>query len=118
MIGVIAIAFLIFFAWVIFRQQLLLGGDAFFYSYPLHSVAWASIRNGVLPLWTPHILSGYPLLSMAQLGIGYPLTWGYLFLPGHLAEEIYVLAPYLLAPAFIYAYLRVINCSQIGRAHV
>jgi hypothetical protein len=59
-------------------------------------------------------MSGYPLLSMAQLGIGYPLTWGYLFLPGYLAEEIYVLAPFLLGPIFMYAYIREIGRSRMA----
>ena len=44
------------------------------------------IRHGQLPLWTPLLLSGYPLLSMAQVGLGYPGTWGYLFLPGYLVK--------------------------------
>jgi hypothetical protein len=48
---------------------------------------------------------------MAVVAIGYPLTWGYLFLPGYWAEQIYVLAPYLLAPIFTYFYAR-----QIGRS--
>ncbi|MCA1630775.1 MAG: YfhO family protein [Acidobacteria bacterium] len=69
------------------------------------------IRAGQPPLWTPHVMSGYPLLSMSQLAVGYPLTWGYLVLPGYVAETIYVLAPFLLAPAFTYAYAR-----QIGRS--
>lgn len=86
-------------------------GDSYFYSYPLRVDAWRMIRAGHLPLWTPHLMSGYPLLSMAQMAIGYPLTWGYLFLPGHVAETIYILAPFLLAPAFTYAYAR-----QIGRS--
>jgi hypothetical protein len=51
---------------------------------------------------------------MAQLGIGYPLTWGYLFLSGHAAEQLYVLAPYLLAPAFTYAYAREIGRSRLA----
>src|SRR5919202_3053767 len=75
-------------------------GDAYFYSLPLRVEAWRMIRAGHLPLWTPHLMSGYPLFSMAQIGVGYPLTWGYLFLPGRVAEQIYMLAPYLLAPAF------------------
>src|SRR5580765_5976041 len=114
MIGVIALAFLIFFVWVIFRQQLLLGGDAYFYSYPLRSAAWSSIQNGELPLWTPEILSGYPLLSMAQLALGYPLTWTYLFLPGYIAEQLYVFAPFLLAPSFTYAYARSLDRSPVA----
>lgn len=114
MIGVIVLAFLIFFGWVIFRQRLFLGGDAFFYSYPLRSVAWATIRSGELPLWTPYLLSGYPLLSMAQLALGYPLTWSYLFLPGYLAEQLYVFAPFLLAPAFTYAYVRSLGRTPLA----
>ena len=114
MFGVIVLSFLIFFAWVILQRRLLLGGDCFFYSYPLRSVAWASIRNGELPLWTPDILSGYPLLSMIQLGLGYPLTWSYLFLPGYVAEQLYVFAPFLLAPSFTYAYARSLGRSPVA----
>src|SRR5262249_49543476 len=39
---------------------------------------------------------------------------GYLFLPGYIAEEVYVLAPYLLTPAFVYAYLRTVNRSRLA----
>ncbi len=60
------------------------------------------------------LLSGYPLLSMAQVAVGYPLTWGYLFLPGHWAEQVYVLAPYLLSPIFTYAYARELGRSRIA----
>ncbi|HEY6230958.1 MAG TPA: YfhO family protein [Pyrinomonadaceae bacterium] len=98
-----------FFPQALFGGKYLLSGDAFFYSYPLRTVAWGMVRHGELPLWTPYVLSGYPLLSMAQIGLGYPLTWGYFFLPGHVAEQIYVLAPFLLAPIFTYFYLRQIN---------
>ena len=114
MIGVIVFSFLIFFAWVIFRGQVLLGGDAFFYSYPLRSLAWASLRSRELPLWTPDVFSGYPLLSMAQLSLGYPLTWTYLFLPGYIAEQLYVFAPFLLAPCFTYAYARSLGRGPIA----
>jgi len=113
-IVVIVVFFVAFFWPAVFSGVYFVGGDALVYSYPMRQVAWEMIRGGAPPLWTPHILSGYPLLSMAQLGIGYPLTWGYLFLPGHIAEEIYVLAPFLLTPAFIYAYLRTVNCSRLA----
>ncbi|HYX41104.1 MAG TPA: YfhO family protein, partial [Pyrinomonadaceae bacterium] len=97
-----------------FGGQYLLAGDAFFYNYPLRTVAWRMIRAGEWPLWTPYLMSGYPLLSMAQIGLGYPLTWGYLFLPGRIAEQIYVLAPFLLAPLFTYAYAREIGRSPLA----
>jgi hypothetical protein len=114
MLGVIVLAFLIFFAWLILQRRFLLGGDCFSYSYPLRSIAWSNIRHGELPLWTPDVLSGYPLLSMTQLGLGYPLTWSYLFLPGYIAEQLYVFAPFLLAPMFTYAYARSLGRSPLA----
>ncbi len=111
----VIIAFFTLFFWPgIFGGHYYVSGDALVYSYPMRKVAWEMIRSGTLPLWTPHILSGYPLLSMAQLGIGYPLTWFYLILPGHVAEHIYVLAPYVLAPIFVYTYLREIGRSRLA----
>jgi hypothetical protein len=102
----ILLFFTLFFYPLLFGGRIFVVGDALVYSYPLRVAAWEMIRHGQLPLWTPTLLSGYPLLSMAQLGLGYPLTWGYLFLPGYLAEELYVLAPFLLTPVFVFAYLR------------
>ncbi|MGH9934773.1 MAG: hypothetical protein ACREAM_00925, partial [Blastocatellia bacterium] len=110
---IIIVFFAVFFWPATLTGRFFVSGDAIVYSYPLRTIAWEAIRHGSLPLWTPALLSGYPLLSMAQLGIGYPLTWGYLFLSGHAAEQVYVLAPYLLAPAFTYAYAR-----QIGRSRL
>ena len=104
--------FALFFGWILFGDKYVVGGDAFAYSYPLRHAAWEMIRQGQLPLWTPHVLSGYPLLSMAQLGLGYPLTWSYLFLDAPRAEQFYILAPFLLAPAFTYAYLRELGRSR------
>jgi len=110
----LAVFFVAFFPQAIFGGRFIMAGDSFFYSYPMRTIAWRMIRAGALPLWTPNILSGYPLLSMSHLGIGYPLTWGYLFLPGHVAEQVYVLAPFLLAPLFTYLYLREINRTPLA----
>ncbi|MDQ3011606.1 MAG: YfhO family protein, partial [Acidobacteriota bacterium] len=108
----IVTVFILFFWPATLKGQLLVFSDSLIYSYPLRVVAFDALRHGSLPLWTPTLLSGYPLLSMAQLGIGYPLTWFYLFLPGYWAEQIYILAPYLLAPMFTYAYLRQVGISR------
>jgi hypothetical protein len=102
----VALFFAAFFAPTLAAGKFLVAGDSYFQSYPLRAEAWAMLRSGRPPLWTPHVFSGYPLLSMAQLGLGYPLTWGHLALPGYVAETIYVLAPFLLAPAFTYFYAR------------
>jgi Bacterial membrane protein YfhO len=111
---VIAIFFIVFFYPVFFGGKFFVINDAFVYSYPLRAAAWEEIRQGRPPLWTPLLMSGYPLLSMAQVGIGYPLTWGYLILPARWAEQIYTLTPYLLAPIFIYLYAREIGRSRLA----
>ena len=113
-IGSLILFFIAFFPQAVFGGQYLLRGDSLFYSYPMHTVAWRMLREGSLPLWSPYTLCGYPLLSMTNLGLGYPLTWGHAFLPGHVAEQIYVLAPFLLAPIFTYLYLRTIGRSPLA----
>jgi hypothetical protein len=113
-ISIIIIFFTLFFWPATLAGRLFVTGDAIVYSYPLRTIAWDALRRGELPLWTPALLGGYPLLSMAQLGLGYPLTWGYLFLPGYAAEQIYVLAPFLLAPLFTYAFAREIGRSRLA----
>ncbi len=113
-LGGIALFFVAFFPQALAGRRFIIAGDALYYSYPLRTVAWQMIRHGTLPLWTPYVLSGYPLLSMSQVAIGYPLTWGYLFLSGLRAEQLYVLAPFLLAPAFTYAYARELGRSRLA----
>ncbi|NOT63269.1 MAG: YfhO family protein, partial [Acidobacteria bacterium] len=87
-----------------------ISSDSLVYTYPLRAHAWQLIRQGEAPLWTPLLLSGYPLLSMSQLALGYPLTLGYAFLPDIAAESVYILAPFLLSPWFLYLYLR--RCAR------
>lgn len=113
-LAAVVLAFCIAFGWAICRGKFLIGGDVFFYTYPMRTVAWRMVRAGTPPIWTPLVLSGYPLLAMMQLGLGYPLTWTHLFLPDHWAEEIYVLAPFLLAPVFTYAYVREVGRSRLA----
>lgn len=113
-LAVIPLFFIGFFHNVFFEHRFIIAGDALYYSYPLRTVAWRMIKHGELPLWTPHILSGYPLLSMSQVAIGYPLTWTYLFVSGPWAEQLYVLAPFLLTPIFTYAYLRELGRSRFA----
>ena len=114
--AVSALAFLVVFGWAVFSGRYLIGGDVFFYTYPMRTVAWEMIRAGRWPLWTPHVLSGFPVLAMPQLALGYPLTWGHLFLPHRLAEQLYIYAPFLLAPTFTYLFARETGRSRLASA--
>ena len=108
----VALFFLAFLWRTLFTGKYLLYGDPLTYSLPLRTAAWGMIKQGLLPLWTPLLFSGYPLLSMSQLGLAYPLTWGYLFLPNYWAEQVYCFTPFLLSPLFTYAYAREIGRSR------
>src|SRR5215510_6221461 len=59
-LGFIVFFFLCFFSWIWSSGQVLIGGDAFLYSYPLRTIFWQAVRQGSLLLWTPSVLSGYP----------------------------------------------------------
>ena len=111
-IGLMIVLLCLFF-WspLLISRKFLIIGDALLYSYPLRTIAWDAIRHGSLPLWTPLLFSGYPLFSMAVIALEYPLTWGYLFLPGYWAEQIFIVAPFFFSPLFTYAY-----CREIGRS--
>ena len=111
---VVLIFFSVFFHPVVFGGKFFVINDSFVELYPLRATMWNELRHGRLPLWTSSILSGYPILSMAQNAVGYPLTWGYLFLPGRWAEQIWTVTPYLLTPAFIYAFAREIKLSRLA----
>ena len=108
----VALFFLAFFWRTLFTGKYLLYGDPLTYSLPLRTAAWGMIKQGLLPLWTPLLFSGYPLLSMSQLGLAYPLTWGYLFLPNYWAEQVYCFTPFLLSPLFTFVYAREIGRSR------
>ncbi len=65
---------------VIFHQLALtdhiLGrGDTYTYFYPYWAARDAALRAGTLPLWTPDLLMGAPLLANPQLGTFYPPNW-------------------------------------------
>ncbi|MBZ0300918.1 MAG: YfhO family protein, partial [Anaerolineae bacterium] len=55
---------------------LILGrGDTYAYFYPYWAVRNAALMQGRLPLWSPDVFMGVPLLANPQLGTFYPLNW-------------------------------------------
>ncbi|MEB3328909.1 MAG: hypothetical protein VKQ33_06720 [Candidatus Sericytochromatia bacterium] len=66
-------------------------GDAMHQDLPLRVLAAEALRAGELPFWNPWSFAGQPLLATMHVGVGFPLNWGFLFLP----------APWALAAATI-----------------
>jgi hypothetical protein len=50
-------------------------GDTYVYFYPYWHARDTLLRAGQLPLWTPNLFTGAPLLANPQVGALYPLNW-------------------------------------------
>lgn len=66
---------LLFFHGLAFSGMILGRGDVYSYFYPYWSVRSAAFQAGHIPLWSPDIFMGVPLLANSQLGTFYPLNW-------------------------------------------
>ncbi len=66
---------LAFFYRLAFTDSILARGDTFSYFYPYWHVRNAALLSGLLPLWSPDLFMGVPLLANSQLGTFYPPNW-------------------------------------------
>ncbi len=66
---------LVFFYKLAFSGMILARGDTFSYFYPYWHARNAALMAGHLPLWSPDIFMGVPLLANPQLGTFYPPNW-------------------------------------------
>jgi len=82
-------------------------GDIFQLQYPLRSEYAAELARSGLPLWTPHLLAGYPLLAEGQLGALYPPNLIlHLLLPVPVALNVFILGHFVWAALGAYAFAR------------
>ncbi|MBL8133436.1 MAG: YfhO family protein [Anaerolineae bacterium] len=58
-----------------FTDWIMARGDTFSYHYPYWAVRAEAFRAGRLPLWTPDLFMGAPLLANPQIGAFYPPNW-------------------------------------------
>ncbi len=66
---------LLFFHQQAFSGKILARGDTYEYFYPYWDARNAAFRAGRLPLWTPDLFMGAPLLANPQIGTYYPPNW-------------------------------------------
>jgi hypothetical protein len=66
---------LAFFFRLAFTDLILARGDTFAYFYPYWDARDSALRGGQLPLWSPDLFMGVPLLANSQLGTFYPPNW-------------------------------------------
>ena len=74
-LAVIIVLVLLFFYQLAFTDLILARGDTFVYFYPYWDARDAALAAGELPLWTPDLYMGAPLLANPQIGALYPPNW-------------------------------------------
>ncbi|MDQ7825288.1 MAG: YfhO family protein [Candidatus Eremiobacteraeota bacterium] len=87
------------------------GSDALDLNIPLKFNLGAALRSGELPLWTPLLLNGYPLLGEGQTGIFYPPNLLFSLLPMLWCANGLIFFHLLLAASGLYAYGRLKGLS-------
>ncbi len=70
-----ALLALLFFYRLAFTDSILARGDTFAYFYPYWFARSEAFLSGRLPLWSPDLFMGVPLLANSQIGVFYPLNW-------------------------------------------
>ncbi len=66
---------LIGYAHLAFTDRILARGDTLGYFYPYWTLRSEAFRAGELPLWSPDLFMGVPLLANSQIGTFYPPNW-------------------------------------------
>ncbi len=82
------------------------------YYWPIKKYLSDSLKEGRLPLWCPHLLSGLPLLSEGEIGAFYPLNFiSFLIFSPYIAYNLTTLLSFLIAGLGIYLFCREIRLS-------
>lgn len=112
---------LLYFFPVIFSNQTFASRDLYAFFYPRRLFAAEAIRNGILPLWNPHLASGVPFLANLQSSLFYPPSVLYYVLPFHIGFKYFIVLHYYLGGLFMFLlmkHLRYETSSSIAAAIV
>ena len=106
---------LAFFWQAALRQGTFYFGDIFRLYYPQRAVYAQALRQGRLPLWSPDILSGYPLLAEGEMGAFYPLNLLlYGLLPMDIALNYSIILHFMIAGLAMYLFARSLGLGPFG----
>ncbi len=89
--------------------------DTYLFYYPVYQWYAAQLQAGHIPLWFPQMFSGYPLLADGETGMYYPLHLLFFgLLPTPTAFVLLRVLHYVMAGAFMYAWMRVLTLRRLG----
>ncbi|MGD9497592.1 MAG: hypothetical protein AB7Y46_14925 [Armatimonadota bacterium] len=90
--------------------------DAVQQFYPWRLYASRQVRQGIVPLWTPEMLSGSPFVGNNQSAVFYPETWLHYVIRPLKALGWATLAFLMVAGCGMYAFLRSIGLRPLASA--
>lgn len=76
MLGILALATVVFFWRVVFAGEWMPagGGDLVSFLYPIHHFAAQALKSGQFPLWNPYLYGGMPFAADIQTALYYPIN--------------------------------------------
>jgi hypothetical protein len=80
--------------------------------YPTRFTVREMLHQGVLPLWTPYVSSGMPLIAILHRGLLYPLEILLWVFPLDSAFGLHVIVRFLIAGFFMYLFLRELGLGK------
>ncbi len=92
------------------------GGDMAAILYPVYHFAQENLRQGIIPLWNPHLYAGIPFVGHIQSGPFYPPNLLLFFLTPEVTYrslEYLLIAHFWLAGVLMYVMLRGLTPSLI-----
>jgi hypothetical protein len=114
-VGVIVVAAVALMIEAFLFGQVQVERDTYLFYYPLYQWFAEQWRAGHLPLWMPQLFSGYPLFADGELGMLYPPHWVFFgLLPTPAAFIGLRLLHFVLAGAFMYAWMRVLGLRRLA----
>ncbi|HZR99566.1 MAG TPA: hypothetical protein VFE37_12710 [Chloroflexota bacterium] len=89
--------------------------DTYLFYYPVYQFYASQLQAGHIPLWFPQMFSGYPLLADGETGMYYPLHLLFFgLLPTPTAFVLLRVLHYVMAGAFMYAWMRALRLRRLG----
>lgn len=82
MLIILILAFISFFYEFFLLGQSLFIGDNLLVTIPHKIFIWENFKKGVLPLWNPHMWTGFPEMSDISIGLFDPFNALYFLFPG------------------------------------
>ena len=104
----------IYFANILFSNQIFSFRDLSRYYYPLRWFAFNEIKNGSFPFWNPFISCGHPIFASLQSVILYPLSIVYLIFNFDFAFNFFIILHVFLGGIFFYLLMRDLKFLHIS----